>query len=62
MCLANRAIPCDCTSVEQGHREPPLITRTPESEDNPRREVFDAEAAAVYSGVQAGSSAVAQGG
>ncbi|MEN9180042.1 hypothetical protein WH163_00075, partial [Xanthomonas vesicatoria] len=42
--------------------EPPLITRTPESEDNPRREVFDAEAAAVYSGVQAGSSAVAQGG
>jgi hypothetical protein len=45
-----------------GNGEPPLISQTPKSEDNPRTEVFDAEASAVHSGVQARSSSVAQGG
>jgi len=31
----------------------PLIYRTPQSEDNPRTEVFDGKASEVYAGVQA---------
>jgi len=45
-----------------GHLGPPLISRTPQSGDNPRTEVFDAEASAVLGGVQARGGAVAEGG
>ena len=41
--------------------EPPLISRTPKSEDNPRTEVFDAEASAIHSEVQARSGSIVQG-
>lgn len=37
---------------KRGRSERPLIFRTPQSEDNPRAEVFDGEASAIHGGVQ----------
>ena len=38
---------------KRGRSGPPLIFRTPKSEDNPRTEVFDGEASAIHGRVQA---------